>query len=87
MVEKLTSSLLPCDLRLRETVGFTLDASVGALSKCFVSRLQNPTWWYCITIHKNVNFVALFSSKDFLPNFLQKLNHLSNDFIIISSSL
>lgn len=43
-----TSGFLPRDLGLGETVGFALDASVGALSECLVGGFQDPAGWYWI---------------------------------------
>lgn len=42
-----TSSFLPCDLGLGETVSFAFDARVGALSECLIGGLQNPARRYC----------------------------------------
>lgn len=42
-----TSSFLPCDLGLWETVSFAFDARVGALSECLIGGFQNPARWYC----------------------------------------
>lgn len=42
-----TSSSLPCDLGLGETVSFAFDSRVRALSECLIGRFQDPTRWYC----------------------------------------
>lgn len=42
-----TSSFLPCDLGLGETISFTFNTCIRALSKCLIGGFQNPARRYC----------------------------------------